>query len=223
VPGKSGVPKKAPVPALSDPEFPATVDDALFFISDEPTPVPHTEETGYRTHYRGIIVFLAIILAVVWFIGLPMLTGSGAAGGPVTPTAEVTSMPGTAMVTTIVPVLTDTVVPATVSAALAPRPTDMVPGGQEVSFLVKKDPVTAKITVTLAGGPGVDSISSSEVKVTHPDGAVASGVILPFKGATEIILEGSKETDRVEIIAKMADSRMYRVYDDLVPFGQGHA
>jgi hypothetical protein len=218
VTGKSGVPEKTPFTASSGPDLPATVDDALFFISDEPAPVPDTEETGHRTHYRGVIVFLAIILAGVWFIGLPMLTGSGAAGGPVTPAAEVTSVSGTAMVTTIVPMLTDTVVPATVSDALAPRPTDMVPGGLEVSFLVRKDPVTAKITVTLAGGPSVDSISSSEVKVTHPDGAVTTGIILPFKGSTEIVLEGSKDTDRVEIVAKMSDSRTYRVYDELVPF-----
>jgi hypothetical protein len=46
---------------------------------------------------------------------------------------------------------------------------------------------------------------------------VSTGIILPLKGVTEIILDGSNGTDRVEIIARMSDDTTYRVYDALVP------
>ncbi|MFA6225297.1 MAG: hypothetical protein WC620_03720 [Methanoregula sp.] len=72
--------------------------------------------------------------------------------------------------------------------------------------------------VTFAGSAGHDSINSADIKVTHPDGSVATGIILPLRGVNEIILDGSEQTDRVEIIALMSDGKTYRVYDDLVSF-----
>jgi hypothetical protein len=217
IPKKSAVTKKEPVNVSSGPDIPGNVDDALFLRSAEPEPVQKKVDTAYLI--RGIVL-LGIILAAVWFLILPMLTGSGWAGVLNRPASEVTSIPGSPTARSIPPTLMETSVPTPLPDALAPKPTQLVPEGQEVFFLVRKDAVTARITVTLAGGTGIDSISSSEVKVTHPDGAVASGIILPFKGATEIILDGSKETDRVEIITKMTNGRTYRVYDNLVPFQQ---
>jgi hypothetical protein len=46
---------------------------------------------------------------------------------------------------------------------------------------------------------------------------VATGIILPLKGVSEITLGGSDKTDRVEIIAQMSSGETYRVYDELVP------
>jgi hypothetical protein len=215
LPGKSAVTTKAPLPVSSGPDIPGTVDDALFLRSDVPEPVQKKVNTAYLL---GGIVLLVIIAAAVWFLVLPMLTGSEGAVVLNRPSAEVIPVPGSASTRTIPPTLDESSVTTPLPKALAPRPTQTLPEGLEVFFLVQKDPVNARITVTLAGGPGIDSISSSEVKVTHPDGAVASGIILPFKGAPEIILEGSDETDRVEITTKMTNGRTYRVYDGLVPF-----
>jgi hypothetical protein len=66
------------------------------------------------------------------------------------------------------------------------------------------------------GSAGEGSIKSADIRVTHPDGSVATGIIQPLKGQSEIILEGSEETDRVEIIAEMSSGETYRVYDELV-------
>jgi hypothetical protein len=41
---------------------------------------------------------------------------------------------------------------------------------------------------------------------------------MPLKGITEITLDGSKETDRVVIIAEMNSGETYRVYDRLIPY-----
>ena len=103
------------------------------------------------------------------------------------------------------------------SRALVPLPTQLIPSGQKLYFQVQKNPVTSKISVIFAGSAGEGSIKSADIKVTHPDGSVATGIILPLKGVTEITLEGSKETDRVEIIAQMSSGGTYRVYDELVP------
>jgi len=77
--------------------------------------------------------------------------------------------------------------------------------------------VTSRISVIFTGSAGEGSISSADVKVTHPDGSVASGIILPLKGVAEVTLDGSNKTDRVEIIARMSTGQAYRVFDDLVP------
>jgi hypothetical protein len=152
---------------------------------------------------------LIAIIAAVYFIGLPMLTESGgfsAHSNP--PAAETTPLPEPAIIPT----------PTPASRALVPLPTQLIPSSQKLYFQVRKNPVTSKISVIFTGSAGVGSISSADIKVTHPDGSVSTGIILPLKGVSELTLEGSKETDRVEIIAEMSSGETYRVYDELVPF-----
>ena len=142
------------------------------------------------------------------FIGLPLLTGISVFNTNSNPTsAEITPIP---TITTPVVKLT----PA--SGALVPQPTQTIPTGQKVFFHVQKDPITSKILVIFTGSAGTGSISSADVKVTHTDESVTTGIILPLKGVNEITLAGSKEPDRVEIIAKMSTGETYRVYDNLV-------
>jgi hypothetical protein len=187
-----------------------TVDDALFLSPVKPK-VPAKPRVNKTRIIGGCIVLIAII-AAVYFIGLPMFTKSGgfsAPGNP--PAAEITPTPDR----TIPPILTAT--PAPASRALVPLPTQLIPSGQKLYFQVQKNPVTSKISVIFAGSAGEGSIKSADIKVTHPDGSVATGIILPLKGVTEITLEGSTDTDRVEIIAQMSSGGTYRVYDKLVP------
>ena len=141
-----------------------------------------------------------------------MLTGYGGFNAHSNPTtAEITPISEPTIATL-------TVTPTPASRALVPLPTQLIPTDQKFYFQVKKNPITSQISVIFAGSAGQGSISSADIKVTHPDGSVATGIILPLKGVTDITLDGSKETDRVEIIAKMSSGETYRVYDDLVPF-----
>ena len=94
--------------------------------------------------------------------------------------------------------------PTPTAVSLVPQPTQTIPTDQKIFFQVQKNPITSKISVIFTGSAGAGSISSADVKVTHPDGSVTMGVILPLKGVNEITLAGSKEPDRVEIIAKMS-------------------
>ena len=199
--------KLVTVPAPPERGSSETVDDALFLSPGKPEAPVKPLENKIKI-IGGCIVLIAII-AAVYFIGLPMLTESGgfsAHSNP--PAAEITPIPEPAIVSTPIPA----------SRALVPQPTQLIPTGQKLYFQVQKNPVTSKISVIFAGSAGVGSIKSADIKVTHPDGSVATGIILPLKGVTEITLEGSKENDRVEIIAKMSSGETYRVYDELVPF-----
>jgi hypothetical protein len=165
-----------------------------------------------RTRIIGGSFLVIAIIAVVYFIGLPMLTGSGSGAHSNQSAATITTLPTPAGTITPAPVTT-TILPH----ALIPQTTQPIPSGQNLYFHVQKNPITARILVIFAGSAGEGGIKSADIKVTHPDGSIATGIILPLKGVTEITLDGSKEADRVEIIAQMSSGGSYRVYDSLVP------
>jgi hypothetical protein len=199
---------KKPVAALSEEGSSEIVDDVLFLSPGKREAPPKS-----RVNKTGIIagcIVLIVIIAVIYFIGMPKFTGIGgfSTHGNLTE-AELTPIPETSVVRT-----TQTSPPP---RALVPLPTQLVPSNLKLYFQVQKNPVTSKISVVFAGSAGEGSIGSADIKVTHPDGSFATGIIQPLKGINEIILDGSKETDRVEIIAKMSDGGTYRVYDELVP------
>jgi putative aminopeptidase FrvX len=167
----------------------------------------------------GGVIVLLVVIAGVFFVGLPLLNGSSgvsAAQAPVAPSGTQTKAPTivqTPMTTTV-----RTPVPTTPANVLVPLPTQDPPKSQDVFFQVQKDQVDGGITVLFAGGPGSSSINNADVRVTHPDGKVVTGIIQPSKGVTEITLDGSKETDRVEVIVMMYNGQTYRVIDELLTY-----
>ena len=192
---------------------PETAGDALFLSPG--APVAPAKPRVNPVRIIGGCMVLAAIIAVVYFIGLPLLAVSGGFSAHSNQTAAgITPVPTS--IATIPPTLVKTPGPA--YGALVPQPTQLIPTGQKLYFQVQKNPVTSKITVIFAGSAGTGSIKSADITVTHPDGSMTTGTILPLKGVTDITLDGSKETDRVEIIAKMSSGETYRVYDSLVSF-----
>jgi len=204
-------PAKKTVPVPAGRQAAGTVDDVLFLSPGEHTAAAQPRVTTARI-IGGSLVLIAIV-AVVYFIGWPMLTGSGGFSIPGTPPAEITPVPQPTVVRTITPVPAWTPTPS--SRGLTPQATQAIPSGQKVSFHVEKHAVTSEITVTYTGS-GWASIRILDIEVTHPDGSVSSGVIQPMKGMTEMIVPGSREPDRVEIIAQTYSGERYRVYDELV-------
>ncbi len=196
------------VPSPSVQGSPETFDDALF-LSPKKTESQPKRHGKWTWIIAGCIV-LATVVAAVYFIGLPMLTARGGFDIHITPTVTVPTGTGT-----ITPTLTVTLSPS--SNALVPKPTQLIPTGQKFHFLVQKNPVTFKVSVTFLGSADSDGIQSADIKVSHPDGSFATGIIQPLKGVAEVALTGSNQTDRVEILAHMSDGMTYRVYDQLVP------
>ena len=203
---KNEAKKPVTVPAPPKRGSSETVDDALFLSPGKPEAPAKPRVNKVRIIGGGIV--LIIILAAVFFIGLPMLTGNGGFIANSNPTAaEITPIPQPTIARTPTP---------TASRTLVPMPTQLIPTGQKFYFQVQKNPITSKISVIFTGSAGAGSISSADIKVTHKDGSVTTGIILPLKGMTEITLDGSKETDRVEIIVKMSSGETYRVKDELM-------
>ena len=190
---------------------PENTDDPLFF-----SPGKQKARAKPQVNTTRIIAgffLVAAIIAAVYFIGLPIISGSGVLGAHGNQTAaNITSVPTIVGTFTPVPVKTP-ILPR----ALIPQPTQIVPSGQYLNFHVQKNPITAKISVIFTGSAGEGGIKSADIKVTQPDGSISTGIILPLKGVTEITLGGSKDTDRVEITALMSSGISYRVYDELVP------
>jgi hypothetical protein len=196
-----------------DPETPErgsseTIDDALFLSPGNPE-VPAKLRVNKARFIGGCIVLIAII-AAVYFIGLPMLTKGGGF-------SHQSNLSATEITPIQEPTIIGTIPTVPVNRALIPQPTQLIPTNQKLYFQVQKNPVTSRISVIFAGSAGEGSFKSADIKVTHPDGSVSTGIIQPLKGVTEITLVGSKETDRVEIIAQMSSGEKFRVYDELVP------
>lgn len=198
--------KPVMVPSPSLQESPEPVDDALFLSPKGQESSP--KHPGKFTWIIAGFILLAGVVAAVYFIGLPMLTAGG--GIHITPPTTLPTSSGT-----ITPTPTVTLTPS--SNALVPKPTQLIPTGQKFHFLVQKNPVTLKVSVTFLGSADSDGIQSADIKVSHPDGSFATGIIQPLKGVAEVTLTGSNQADRVEILAHMSDGMTYRVYDQLVP------
>ena len=187
-----------PIPGRGSSE---TVDDALFLADTEAAPA---KPQVNKIMIIGGIIGLITILAVIFFIGLPLFKG--------TSVFNTNSNPVSAEITPVTTITTLAVKLTPASGALVPQPTETIPISQKVFFHIRKDPITSKISVIFTGS----GVSSADVTVTHSDGSVTSGVIQPLKGVNEIPLAGTKEPDRVEIIVKMSTGETYRVYDNLV-------
>ncbi|MCK9581007.1 MAG: hypothetical protein M0Q92_11270 [Methanoregula sp.] len=198
------VKKPARTPAQPGLGISGAADDALFLSPGKPRPVK-SPVNRIQIIVGGVV--LIFIIGAVYFIGMTMFSVNS-------PEADITALPAETTVPTISPIPAETPVPVTTYSALLPKPTQLVPTDQKFFFQVQKNPITAKILVTFTGS----GILRADVKVTHPGGAVATGTILPLKGVNEISIVGSKDTDRVEIIASVASGETYRVYDDLIPF-----
>ena len=197
--------KPITVPASQRREISKPADDALFLLDAKAAPA---KSPTNKILIIGGAIGLVAILAVILFIGLPVLMGISV--------FNTTSNPAPAEITPVPAITTPMVKLTPASGALVPQPTQTIPTDQKIFFHVQKNPITSKILVIFTGSAGAGSISNADVKVTHSDGSVTMGVILPLKGVNEITLAGTKEPDRVEIIATMSTGETYRVYDNLV-------
>jgi len=93
-----------------------------------------------------------------------------------------------------------------------------LPPGQSVVIQVnEKDTSYAKISVIFSGGEGQVATKDILVRVTRPDGVVLIGHLNPVKG-DELILQGSRDTDRIEVFVTMNTGVTYKVIDRHLPY-----
>jgi hypothetical protein len=209
----------APAPIAPAAKKPKAVAEKILPPGPEPGTAPVKKPATFPVNKTLVLVGIAVLLVViagVYFVGLPMLKG-GNAGPSVTavpPTPDVTPPPVPADTVAPEVSLAPTPVPTPTLDPLAPLPTEKMPANQVVYFDVQKDQVNKEITILFQRGPGENLISYADIRVTYPDGTMATGMLKPSQG-NELILKGSKGADRVEVIAHMYSGRSYRVWDRL--------
>lgn len=159
----------------------------------------------------GVIV-LALLSAAVFFVGLPLLNGSGTP--PSNPAgAQVTMNPGSPAAP-----LTTAGTSGTASISLTAGPTQVPPPNLALIIDVERDAITHMITVTFQGGPGQYGVRELVVTLTKSDGTVETKSFKPDNRGTFITLKGTEKADRVEITANYYNGESFKVVDKVFEY-----
>jgi PBP1b-binding outer membrane lipoprotein LpoB len=104
--------------------------------------------------------------------------------------------------------------PAPSGAVLTTVPTDIVPGTNQVTVDIGVKDYLGNIEVIYQGGMGQIHVKKITAKITRADGQIQTKPLENKKGST-IELEGTKQTDRVEVWVDMDNGQTYKINDVL--------
>ena len=104
--------------------------------------------------------------------------------------------------------------PASSGATLTTVPTDIVPGTNQVTVDVGVKDYLGNIEVIYQGGMGQIHVKKITAKISRADGQTQTKPLENKKGST-IELEGTKQTDRVEVWVDMDNGQTYKINDVL--------
>ena len=99
---------------------------------------------------------------------------------------------------------------------LVPQPTDVIGTSRTLNLNIEKD-YLGKVIITFQGGNGNGHVTSFDVTVNRADGLVSTGK-LGINIGDVLTLEGTKDTDRVIVVANMDDGKSYRIIDMMSRF-----
>jgi len=104
--------------------------------------------------------------------------------------------------------------PAPSGVILTTVPTDIVPSYNQVTIDVGVKDYLGNIEVIYQGGMGQIHVKKISAKITRADGKTQT-VLLDNKKGFTVELEGTKQTDRVEIWVDMDNGQTYKTTDVL--------
>ena len=99
---------------------------------------------------------------------------------------------------------------------LVPLPTDVVVPSRALNLNIEKD-YLGNVIVTFQGGSGNGHVKSFDVTVYRADGQVSTDK-LGINIGDVVKIMGTKNTDRVVVVAVMDDGKSYKLVDELVMF-----
>lgn len=184
------------------------------------TDIPKNPATVPRRPVKTIltagIILIALIAIVLGFqsgmITLPVqILGAGsqdsASVNLPTPSKNIDYRSSDAVVNTVV---------------LTTMPTQVMSKDTELVVDVDKDSSTAMVTVQFAGGPGMGLVRSNRVILTRSDGTVAEGTLNFNQRMSEVQLQGTRGTDRIQIEITTYPGAVNMIVDQLLPYRQYH-
>ena len=158
----------------------------------------------------GIIV-LALLGAAVFFVVLPMLSGSGTPAPnqpvsrqwnkfrhPVSNQQCQQPRPGP-------------------SRSLPVRPM-YLPTNRALIIDVEKNAISHDIIVTFQGGAGQYGVGELLITLTRSDGTVETKSLSHLERGSSITLKGTEKTDRVEVTANFYNGETYKIVDKVFEY-----
>jgi hypothetical protein len=103
------------------------------------------------------------------------------------------------------------------SGSIIPGPTETLPPDYYVVVDVGEKDYLGMIPVTFQGGMGQVFVKKIDVTLTRSDGTVQTATVGANKG-DRAQLEGTKQTDRVEVWISMVNGMTYKIIDVQSPY-----
>jgi len=206
-------PVAGPVPEEPSPEEPH-IQPLPLIPETPPVPVAAPPAAPSRNMKMLIGAGAVVILLIALVIVFPVITGSqmpfgnlGSGGaetqGP-TPTATpIDYRSGNAPVNTVV---------------LAPGPTQTLPGESQLIVEGDKNAITAEVNVLFEGGNAQGTVMDNRVILTRSDGTVIEGKLDFSRMLSEVVLQGTRGTDRLQVIVTLHSGSTFTIVDKLIPY-----
>ncbi|OPY37025.1 MAG: TIR domain protein [Methanoregula sp. PtaU1.Bin051] len=101
---------------------------------------------------------------------------------------------------------------------LTVQPTQELPDDLPIYVEVSKDPTNAMITVIYNGGDGGKVVQDNTVTLTRSDGTVETAKLNFKERLSEVEFQGTRGTDRIQVVVVMGGGTRYAIVDKLMPF-----
>jgi hypothetical protein len=106
------------------------------------------------------------------------------------------------------------------TVVLTVGPTQTLAKDTEVYLDVDKDSSNAVVTVQFNGGPGINLVMDNQVILTRSDGTVTEGKLNFNKRLSSVQLQGTRGTDRLQVILILHSGERKTIEDKLMPYRQ---
>jgi len=207
-PAPAGEVKK---PAL--PQEPAAAASEIIVEKSPPEkpeePVQKITEKAPASSTRNLVIAgvvgLVIVAVLAYVVLLPMLSGPGAAGQGTSGTLPAFPAPSSGT-------------PGPAAVSFITEPTEVPPPNLLVTFQAERDPLSGLVTVTFTGGAGQHGVSDVSIRLSRSDGQVLTKSFKPQQIGSFIALQGTKMTDRIEVIVHYYNGDKYRIIDQLFEY-----
>jgi hypothetical protein len=206
----------SPAPTAPPPEVSLAPEPELPSQTPEPEPVAEPVLPGLDRKKALIGAGLAVLVVVALFLVLPAINISlmlppGLPGGATGTAPNITRPNVTGMDYRGMDAPVNTVV-------LTAGPTDALPEGTQLFVQADKDSLNAEVSVQFTGGPGQGLVKENRVILTRSDGTVTEGKLDFDQRLSEVTLQGTRGTDRLQVIITMYSNTTYTIVDKLMPY-----
>jgi uncharacterized OB-fold protein len=211
--------KPVPAPEEKPATAPVRVKESLKTekIEERPKEPGMKKPLSRQTMIIAGVLIIAVMGAAFFFIGLPMLSGSGTSlQNP--PAPPVTTNSGSSVGGSSGIPLTTPVTSQAMTVSFTPGPTQIPPSNRAIILDAERDPITSIVSVTFEGGAGQFGVREIQVTLTRSDGSSETKSFKPDTIESGVTIQGTPGTDRVEAIAYFFNGEQYKIIDQIFEY-----